>query len=511
LIPQRANLDPATGFVDRRWFDVALAQPQPTRNGAALGVIAVCLDPVTRSRHECDPAVCDGWPLVAAAVIQSLTAKDDLAARLGYDRFAVLTRGDPARLATIASALHSRLQVAGIAASVGWANGGQHGGLGAALRSAERRARASRAPFATEEAAHRAVEAVRDAAAASALWGEATGLLMQWHGCTADQAGRELARQAHELGLPVTAMARLLVGVRSGHVAGTAARGIELDRTVRLATYIAPSQPTWTVELSNAASTVMALPRPDPSTPARELRIAGRYQAAASRSGSGGDWFDGFTLPSGAVGLVLGDVAGHDTLAVTVMMQLRSLLRTIARRSEVAPSEVLRRLDRGLAELGCDRLATAVFGWIDIDPTGRLVLRWCSAGHLAPVLVTSDGQARILATANDILLGLDGHTPRSDLTLVLPPDATVLLYSDGLIERRTGDIDDGLARLCATARPLATLALTELRDSLLLAMVAPHTPDDVTLLAIRMSSAASLGPQRGPAIEVANLSQAAPM
>jgi serine phosphatase RsbU (regulator of sigma subunit) len=145
------------------------------------------------------------------------------------------------------------------------------------------------------------------------------------------------------------------------------------------------------------------------------------------------------------------------------------------------------------------------------DAAGRVVLRWCSAGHLAPVLVTSDGQARVLACTNDILLGLNRHTQRSDLALVLPPDATVLLYSDGLIETRTADIDDGLARLCAAAQPLATRAVTELRDSLLRAMVPPHTPDDVTVLAVRMSSDASVARQRGPAIEVTIPSQSVPI
>jgi len=504
LIPQQADLDPLTGFVDRRWFDVALARPQPlpARDRIGLGVIAVRLDRVTRHDHGGDPAVGDGWLLIAAEVIQSFTGEGDLAARLGYDRFAILTGDDPAGFAKAASELHARLQAAGISASIGWAIGNQHGGLYAALRSAERRVRATNRPVpAAEVAASRAVAAVRDATAASALWGEATGILMQWHRCTADRAGRELAYQAHELGLSVTAMASLLVGVSSGHFAGTpAARGIELDRTARLASYIAPAQPAWTVEPPNAASARMALPQPDVSTPAREVRIAGRYQAAVGRNGSGGDWFDGFILPDGVVGLVLGDVAGHDTLAVTVMMQLRSLVRTIAERSDIAPSEVLRRLDRGLVELGSDRLATVVFGWLRADAAGSLVLRWCNAGHLAPILVTSDGEAELLATTSDILLGL-GHAQRADLTLALPPDATVLLYSDGLVETRTADIDDGLGRLCAAAEPLATRTVTEMRDSLLSAMVTPHTPDDVTLLAIRIPGAAGVADSDGPAIQ----------
>lgn len=495
LVPKQAGLDPVTGLVDRRWLDVALGRPQPLPgpDRSGLGVIAVRLDGMKPHGHLGDSAVRDGRFLIAAEVIQSFTSKDDVAARIGYARFAVLTRDDPAGFAKAASGLHARLQAAGISASVGWAIGGQHGGLSGALKSAERRVRASnRPPPAAEEAASLAVTAVRDATAATAIRGEATGILMQWHQCTPDHAERELAHQAHELGLSVAAMARLLIGVSSGHLPSTtAARGIELGRAVRLATYTTSAQPAWTVEPPNGASARIALPRPDTSIPGRELRVAGRYQAAGGRSGSGGDWFDGFILPDGTVGFVLGDVAGHDTLAATVMMQLRSLVRTIAGRSDIAPSEVLRQLDRCLVELGSDRLATVVFAWIHTDADSRLVLSWCNAGHLAPVLVTRDGEARVLPSTDDILLGLDEHAQRSDMTLALPTGATALLYSDGLIEKRTADIDAGLARLCAAAAPLATREVTELRDSLLQTMVAQHTFDDVTLLAIRTPGAVS--------------------
>jgi serine phosphatase RsbU (regulator of sigma subunit)/GGDEF domain-containing protein len=513
LTPLQANLDPVTGFVDRRWFEAALAQPQslPTRDSAGLGVIAVRLAAVTQPRAEGGLSVRDGRLLIAAEVIQSVADKGDLAARIGHDQFAVLTRGDAVRLANTASGMVAKLRVTGISASAGWASSGRQGGLSAALRSAERRVRASSgSPRAREDSAARAVVAVRDAVAASALRGEATGILMQWHHCTPERAGRELAYQAHELGLSATAMARLLVVVSAGHFAGMpTVRGIELDRTVRLATYTAPSQPAWTVEPPNAANVRMAS-QPDTASSACDLTIAGRYQAAAGRRGSGGDWFDGFILPDGAVGLVLGDVSGHDTLAVTVMMQLRSLVRTIAGRSEIAPSEVLRRLDRRLIELGSDRLATVVFGWAKTDVAGHLVLRWCNAGHLAPVLITSDGVATVLPSADDLLLGLDGDTKRTDLTVELPPGATVLLHTDGLVETRTASIDDGLARLCAAAGPLANRAATQLRDSLLSAMVAPDSPDDVTVLAVRVPDAAAVAARRDPGIQVTGLSQFAP-
>jgi GGDEF domain-containing protein len=511
VIPRQAGLDPLTGLVDRRWFAGALADAQnpPTRDTRRLGIIAVHVETVQRGHQRAGPAVNDGLLLMTAEVIHACAARQDLAARLSADDFAVLSRSDAAGIAAAASALRERLRAAGISASVGWAMGGRRGGLPAALSAAERRARGSnRAPPAAEAAAARALAAVRHATAASVLLGQAAGILMQWHHCAPDRARRELAYQAHELGLPLTAMARLLLVVSSGGQLDDEhpARGIELDRTVRLATHVArhgvPStdehptppgpparsltpQPTWTVEPPNAASVRMSLPQPNTPTPDQDLWIAGRYQAAASRAGSGGDWFDAFILPDGTIGLVLGDVAGHDTLAVTLMMQLRTLVRSLAKRSDIAPNEVLRRLDRRFVELGTDRLATIIFGWVHTDVTGGRVLHWCNASHLPPVLVTRGGDAVVLDTVGDVLLGLGGHTHRSDLTATLPPQATLLLYSDGLVETRTADIDDRVARLCSTVRPFASLTVTELRDALMPAMVDPHTPDDVALLAIR--------------------------
>ena len=489
LVPRQAALDPVTGFVDRGWFDLALAQPQPPTapDGIEFGTIVVSLDGLARIAPADGAAGRDGWLLIAAAILQSFARAGDLAARLGPDQLALLKRDSPDNFAHTASALHARLQVAGISASVRWGVAGQLAGSATVLEPARRPLSAYDPPLPAEAAASRAIVALRDATAASVLRGEATGILMQWHRCSPDQAKRELARQAHELGLSVTATARLLVGAAAGHsTLVPTARGIDLDRAVRLANHTAPHQPAWTVEPPNAARTRMVLPHRHASRPAFELGIAGRYQAAAGRTGSGGDWFDGFTLADGAVGLALGDVAGHDTLAVTVMMQLRSLLRAIATDSGMAPSQVLRRLDRGLVELGCDRLATVVFGWIRIDAGGDPVLSWSNAGHPPPTLVTSDGGARLLAGTNDLLLGLGADLERSDLTLALPTDGTVVLYSDGLIETRTSDIDAGMSRLCAALRPLATRPVSELRDSLLPAMVAPYAPDDVTILAVRV-------------------------
>jgi len=245
-------------------------------------------------------------------------------------------------------------------------------------------------------------------------------------------------------------------------------------------------QPVWSVRPPNAASGLLSLPSPDVSTRAEDLMLAGRYQGARNPSGSGGDWFDAFVLPDGTAALVLGDVAGHGALAAATMMQLRTLLRGFAVSHEVAPSEVLRRLDRFFVQLDLGLLATAFFGWVQADPAGGLVLRWCNAGHLPPILLTSDGETTMLDGRDDLLLGLEIESNRTDLSLRLPPESTLLLYSDGLVETRTEDLDTGLARLRAAARSLSRHGVAELCDELVSAVAGNNPYDDVTLLAVRV-------------------------
>jgi serine phosphatase RsbU (regulator of sigma subunit) len=114
------------------------------------------------------------------------------------------------------------------------------------------------------------------------------------------------------------------------------------------------------------------------------------------------------------------------------------------------------------------------------------VLRWCNAGHLPPVLLVRDGHTSVLESRDDLLLGLGIDTQRADLSLRLPAGSTLLLYSDGLVETRTDDLDHGLERLRAAARSLTTLGVAELCDALVSVMAHPSSHDDVTLLAVRI-------------------------
>jgi GGDEF domain-containing protein len=523
-IPWQSGLDPLTGLADRRWFLRAVAVSDGSDSGGDsqaddVGIIAVRINGLPSLRVSHGQVAADGVLLLVAEVLHGWSRGDDLAARLGVDSFGILAHTDAAGLAATAARLRTKLADAGVSATIGSAMRAAQGGASEALRTANRDVgKGNGTRRADEAAASRAVRGASAGTAAQVIQAQATGVLMQWHRCGADRARLELAYQAHEMGLPVTSMARLLIAVASGAPLSDqdAAYGIDLERSTRLAAnvsadFAAPRstspgvqldaedvnddgaytrsrqmQPVWSVRPPNSAIGLLSLTGPDASIRSEDLLLAGRYRGAANPSSSGGDWFDAFILPDGTAALVLGDVAGHDALAATTMMQLRTLLRGYAVTYEMAPSEVLRRLDVFFAHLDLDLLATAFFGWVHPDPAGGLVLRWCNAGHLPPLLVAADGETVILETRNDLLLGLGLETSRADLSLRLAAGSTLLLYSDGLIETRNADLDHGLDRLRTAARSVAALDVAELCDELVSAMVGASPHDDVTVLAVRI-------------------------
>jgi GGDEF domain-containing protein len=522
MIPWQSGLDPVTGLADRPWFlrAVAISDGQRGSDSIDVGIIAIRVNGLRRVIDRDGRPAGDGFLLLTAEVLYDWSRGDDLAARLGPDSFAILAHTDGAGLSAAAARLRVKLGDAGVPATVGFAMRTPQGSASSALRVANREVGKGSPPATpAEEIASRAIAGVRTAIAAHVLQAQATGILMQWHHCGAERARLELAYQAHEMGRPVTAMARLLVAIAAGEslAKDDTVHGIELQRSLLLAANVdadgrrrlpgsatptTPAagrstgtgqytpgrqmQPVWSVRPPNAATGLLSLPAPNVSARAEDLLLAGRYQGAANPSGSGGDWFDAFVLPDGTAALVLGDVAGHDALAAATMMQLRTLLRGFAVSHEIAPSEVLRRLDRFFVQLDLGLLATAFFGWVHTDPAGGLVLRWCNAGHLPPVLLSRGGDTSVLECRDDLLLGLGIDTQRADLSLQLPAASTLLLYSDGLVETRTADLDHGLERLRAAARSVSTLGVAELCDALVSMMANPTSHDDVTLLAVRI-------------------------
>jgi len=235
------------------------------------------------------------------------------------------------------------------------------------------------------------------------------------------------------------------------------------------------------------------MPEPD------HLHLVALYRTATVDDQVGGDWYDAVVLPSGATIVMIGDVVGHDIGAAAVMGQLRSMLRGFAWSVDGPPSEVMGLLDRAMRDLPIPALATAILGRIEQSPAdaaaGRRVLRWTNAGHPPPVLLHADGATVVLdAEATDPLLGVTADAGRHDHKFAVPTDATLLLYTDGLIEKREGDLDEGLRRLRGLLTEYHHLGPAALLDAVVAGMVDGDHGDDVAVLAVRFNNEAQPRP-----------------
>ncbi len=249
-------------------------------------------------------------------------------------------------------------------------------------------------------------------------------------------------------------------------------------------------------------SLLTAPPEPDHS------EIVVRYIPAVQAAQVGGDWYDAFLQPGGATMVAIGDVVGHDTVAAAAMGQLRSLLRGIAYSSGGGPGSVLTDLDRAMEGLQVHTLATAAVARFEQEPVdrerGETRLRWSSAGHPPLLVLHVDGRVEVLATERaDLMLGVDPETRRREQVTVLARGATVLLYTDGLVEGPDLPLDDGVARLAELLGELGHLPLEELCDRLVAGLRPQGSEDDVALVAVRLHREdrprpVSAGPERVP-------------
>ncbi|WP_329400849.1 ATP-binding SpoIIE family protein phosphatase [Streptomyces melanogenes] len=173
-----------------------------------------------------------------------------------------------------------------------------------------------------------------------------------------------------------------------------------------------------------------------------DLRVAVTYQPGGTDAAVGGDWYDVITLGAGRTALVIGDVMGRGVRAAAVMGQLRTAVRAYAR-LDLPPHEVLQLLDGLAAEIDASQIATCVYAVHDPNE-GRLV--YASAGHLPLLVRHADGSVHRAADPTGPPLGTGGWLHTSG-TIALPPGATAVLYTDGLVERRGEDIDEGVAAL----------------------------------------------------------------
>jgi PAS domain S-box-containing protein len=212
------------------------------------------------------------------------------------------------------------------------------------------------------------------------------------------------------------------------------------------------------------------------------LAVAARYEPAATEAEVGGDWYDVIPLPGGGVGLVMGDVAGKGLAAASMVGMLRSALRAYALEGHDTAT-VVERLNRLVwTELEESQMATLVY--VTLDPADGTVC-WVNAGHLPPLVVSPSGSPEFLEGGRSVPLGVLPFPAFEEVSAVVNPGATLVLYTDGLVERPGAHIDDGLARLAEVVRS-APPAPDELCDRLLRSLVPEGgAQDDVALLALR--------------------------
>jgi PAS domain S-box-containing protein len=209
------------------------------------------------------------------------------------------------------------------------------------------------------------------------------------------------------------------------------------------------------------------------------LEIAHRYQPGSVGSEVGGDWFDVIPLSGARVALVVGDVMGHGIQAAATMGQLRTVARTLAT-LELDPEQVLTRLNEATGALGDSQFATCVCAVY--DPVDRKCVL-ARAGHPPPVVVAPDGSTRLVVSPAGVPLGVEGATFESE-EFTLPHGAVLVLYTDGLVERRGRDIEEGIDLLRRTvSKPGRTLQ--ESCDAVLAALETGQAEDDIAIIMAR--------------------------
>jgi serine phosphatase RsbU (regulator of sigma subunit) len=209
--------------------------------------------------------------------------------------------------------------------------------------------------------------------------------------------------------------------------------------------------------------------------------FAVRYEPAAGTLEVGGDWYDVVDLPGGRYGVVVGDVVGSGLPAAAVMGQLRSAGRALLLES-ASPSHVLTALDR-FASLVPGASCSTVFCGV-IDPAAG-TLRYSSAGHVPAVLVDADGECRLLESAGSLPLAVVVDLARPEADVALAAGSTLLLYTDGLVERRGSDLDEGMARAVTALTDGRHLDPAQLADLLTDQLLDDAPDDDVALLIYR--------------------------
>jgi serine phosphatase RsbU (regulator of sigma subunit)/anti-sigma regulatory factor (Ser/Thr protein kinase) len=220
------------------------------------------------------------------------------------------------------------------------------------------------------------------------------------------------------------------------------------------------------------------LPRQLPQVPG--LRMAGRYLPAADESAVGGDWYDVIDLGKQCLGFVIGDVAGHGMAAATYMGQLRSAIRAYALDTD-GPAEVITKLAE-FSDRMHSRMATVIYATLNLTTWEARIAR---AGHPYPLLIHSDGEAEFLAEKGGPPIGTAGGKRYDEEAVTLAAGETLLLYTDGLIERRGEQLSDGESTLLEVASSAPDEP--ELKCQAIISRLTEDTTiaDDIAILAVQ--------------------------
>jgi hypothetical protein len=251
----------------------------------------------------------------------------------------------------------------------------------------------------------------------------------------------------------------------------TLATARRLDRLDRARDQALTEQRAIALQLQNSLL-------PDLRIPDGLLAYAG-YVPAQGAMSVGGDWYDLVDTGGGCVALSVGDVAGHGLAAAATMGKLRSATRAEALHTS-SPIEALTGLDRFASYLDGRPLATVAYAVLDLR-SGRL--RYALAGHPPPLVVRADGTTELLEDGRSPLLGVTPLEPRAEAETTLAPGDTLVVFTDGLVERPESSIDDGLEKLAARAAA-ASGTPEQLVEALLAAVPEPRR-DDAAVLVVR--------------------------